>query len=108
MSTHIARLVFRNLFWKEKWQNAHISDARWQVHCSKVLCILSVATFVYYVILPSDMLLVFQGVIKPDIVFFGEMLPSRFHLYESDLPQAGLLIIMGTSLEVGGDVLTLQ
>ena len=64
--------------------------------------------FVYYVILPSNMLLVFQGVVKPDIVFFGEMLPSRFQLCESDLPNASLLIIMGTSLEVGNEVLTLQ
>ena len=70
-----------------------------------MLCISSVATYqpncVYHVVLPSNMLLIFQGVVKPDIVFFGEMLPSRFHLCESDLPQAGLLIIMGTSLEVG-------
>ena len=42
----------------------------------------------------------FQGVIKPDIVFFGEMLPTRFYMFMADMPQADLLIIMGTSLEV--------
>lgn len=42
-----------------------------------------------------------EGVVKPDIVFFGEMLPDRFHtLIERDFPQADLLIIMGSSLVV--------
>ena len=42
-----------------------------------------------------------EGVVKPDIVFFGEMLPDRFHsLIEKDFPQAELLIIMGSSLLV--------
>ncbi|XP_067902869.1 NAD-dependent protein deacetylase sirtuin-3, mitochondrial isoform X5 [Heterodontus francisci] len=41
-----------------------------------------------------------SGVIKPDIVFFGEQLPAKFHLYLIDLPSADLLIILGTSLEV--------
>lgn len=42
-----------------------------------------------------------EGVVKPDIVFFGEMLPDRFHsLIEHDFPQADLLIIMGSSLVV--------
>lgn len=40
------------------------------------------------------------GVIKPDIVFFGEELPQRFFSYLIDFPRADLLIIMGTSLEV--------
>ncbi|XP_043827932.1 NAD-dependent protein deacetylase sirtuin-3, mitochondrial isoform X2 [Dromiciops gliroides] len=40
------------------------------------------------------------GVIKPDIVFFGEQLPQRFFLYMADFPMADLLIIIGTSLEV--------
>ncbi|XP_063800745.1 NAD-dependent protein deacetylase sirtuin-3-like isoform X1 [Pseudophryne corroboree] len=40
------------------------------------------------------------GLIKPDIVFFGEQLPSRFLLHLTDFPQADLLIVMGTSLEV--------
>ena len=38
---------------------------------------------------------------KPDIVFFGEDLPKRFYYYLKDFPQADLLIVMGTSLEVG-------
>ncbi|KRY79493.1 NAD-dependent protein deacetylase sirtuin-3, mitochondrial, partial [Trichinella pseudospiralis] len=41
-----------------------------------------------------------RGVIKPDVVFFGEMLPLRFMKYVHDIPTADLLIVMGTSLEV--------
>lgn len=42
-----------------------------------------------------------EGVVKPDIVFFGEMLPDRFHrLVERDFREADLLIIMGSSLVV--------
>ncbi|XP_060818561.1 NAD-dependent protein deacetylase sirtuin-2 isoform X1 [Bombus pascuorum] len=42
-----------------------------------------------------------EGVVKPDIVFFGEMLPERFHfLIDRDFAQADLLIIMGSSLVV--------
>eukprot|EP00112_Aurelia_sp_Birch-Aquarium-sp1_P008051 Seg1882.3 transcript_id=Seg1882.3/GoldUCD/mRNA.D3Y31 product="NAD-dependent protein deacetylase sirtuin-2" protein_id=Seg1882.3/GoldUCD/D3Y31 len=40
-------------------------------------------------------------VVKPDIVFFGEALPSRFFTSTSlDFPKCGLLIVMGTSLVV--------
>ncbi|XP_057243315.1 NAD-dependent protein deacetylase sirtuin-2 isoform X2 [Malurus melanocephalus] len=42
-----------------------------------------------------------QGLVKPDIVFFGENLPSRFFtLLQSDFEKVDLLIIMGTSLQV--------
>ncbi|KAJ7994545.1 hypothetical protein DPEC_G00250580 [Dallia pectoralis] len=41
-----------------------------------------------------------KGVVKPDIVFFGEELPPHFFSYLKDFPLADLLIIMGTSLEV--------
>ncbi|KAK2853623.1 hypothetical protein Q5P01_006284 [Channa striata] len=41
-----------------------------------------------------------KGVVKPDIVFFGEELPRHFLKYLVDFPLADLLIIMGTSLEV--------
>ncbi|XP_056134237.1 NAD-dependent protein deacetylase sirtuin-3, mitochondrial isoform X3 [Lampris incognitus] len=41
-----------------------------------------------------------KGVVKPDIVFFGEQLPQNFLKYMRDFPLADLLIIMGTSLEV--------
>ncbi|XP_018422721.1 PREDICTED: NAD-dependent protein deacetylase sirtuin-3-like [Nanorana parkeri] len=41
-----------------------------------------------------------DGLIKPDIVFFGEQLPARFFLHLTDFPRADLLIVMGTSLEV--------
>uniref|UniRef100_A0A671WZ64 Sirtuin 3 n=1 Tax=Sparus aurata TaxID=8175 RepID=A0A671WZ64_SPAAU len=40
------------------------------------------------------------GVVKPDIVFFGEELPRHFFKYLTDFPLADLLIVMGTSLEV--------
>lgn len=41
------------------------------------------------------------GLVKPDIVFFGENLPERFfHHTEEDFPQCDLLIVMGTSLQV--------
>ncbi|MFH4975430.1 hypothetical protein AB6A40_002139 [Gnathostoma spinigerum] len=42
-----------------------------------------------------------KGVVKPDIIFFGEKLPERFFRCAiSDFPQCDLLIIMGTSLVV--------
>ena len=42
-----------------------------------------------------------RGNVKPDIVFFGEGLPNRFHkLLKRDLPKADLLLVMGTSLQV--------
>jgi NAD-dependent deacetylase sirtuin 2 len=41
------------------------------------------------------------GLVKPDVVFFGEDLPPRFtECSNSDLPAADLLIVMGTSLGV--------
>lgn len=42
-----------------------------------------------------------DGVIKPDIVFFGEGLPDRFfELLDKDFRECKLLIIIGTSLQV--------
>lgn len=42
-----------------------------------------------------------NGIVKPDIVFFGENLPERFHVLPNrDFKQCDLLIIMGTSLTV--------
>ncbi|KAM5171925.1 NAD-dependent protein deacetylase sirtuin-3-like [Mantella aurantiaca] len=40
------------------------------------------------------------GVVKPDIVFFGEDLPKKFDKFSKDFPEADLLIVMGTSLAV--------
>jgi len=41
------------------------------------------------------------GPVKPDIVFFGEPLSPRFsQLVRHDLPEADLLIVMGTSLKI--------
>jgi len=42
-----------------------------------------------------------NGLVKPDVVFFGEALPKKFALCsQEDMPEADLLIIMGTSLQV--------
>jgi NAD-dependent SIR2 family protein deacetylase len=42
-----------------------------------------------------------HGKVKPDIVFFGESLPDRFHsLLQDDVESADLLFVMGTSLQV--------
>ena len=42
-----------------------------------------------------------EGVVKPDIVFFGEQLPNRFHrLIENDVKEADLVFVMGSSLNV--------
>ena len=41
------------------------------------------------------------GLVKPSIVFFGENLPMRFfERAEADLPEATLLMVLGTSLAV--------
>jgi len=41
------------------------------------------------------------GLVKPDIVFFGENLPARFFEHvKTDFPKCDLLIVMGTSLKV--------
>ncbi|XP_005099479.1 NAD-dependent protein deacetylase sirtuin-2 [Aplysia californica] len=40
------------------------------------------------------------GIVKPDIVFFGEELPKRFYFYLKDMLQTDLVLVMGTSLEV--------
>jgi NAD-dependent deacetylase sirtuin 2 len=42
-----------------------------------------------------------NGLVKPDIVFFGESLPKRFfQCVANDFSSADLLIVMGTSLKV--------
>nr|ODN81378.1 NAD-dependent histone deacetylase SIR2 [Cryptococcus depauperatus CBS 7841] len=41
-----------------------------------------------------------NGLIKPDIVFFGEGLPDRFFELIPDLKRCDLLIVIGTSLKV--------
>ncbi|KIJ64406.1 hypothetical protein HYDPIDRAFT_90223 [Hydnomerulius pinastri MD-312] len=41
-----------------------------------------------------------NGLVKPDIVFFGEALPVQFHTSIRSLRDADLLIVMGTSLTV--------
>ena len=43
----------------------------------------------------------YGGLVKPDIVFFGEKLPERFFTYaNNDFSKCDLLIVMGTSLKV--------
>lgn len=42
-----------------------------------------------------------KGLVKPDIVFFGEALPMKFHKRRlEDFSKCDLLIVMGTSLKV--------
>jgi hypothetical protein len=42
-----------------------------------------------------------NGIIKPDIVFFGESLPRRFHdSIKNDEDEADLVLVMGSSLKV--------
>ncbi|CCM03508.1 uncharacterized protein FIBRA_05642 [Fibroporia radiculosa] len=41
-----------------------------------------------------------EGLVKPDIVFFGEALPQRFHHSVPQLRKADLLFVIGTSLTV--------
>ncbi|KAL3841337.1 hypothetical protein ACJMK2_019498 [Sinanodonta woodiana] len=41
-----------------------------------------------------------MGIVKPDIVFFGEDLPRQFYSYMKDMLQTDLVLVMGTSLEV--------
>ena len=42
-----------------------------------------------------------NGLVKPDIVFFGENLPERFHKsVDKDFKKCDMLIVMGTSLQV--------
>jgi len=46
-----------------------------------------------------------QGVMKPDITFFGENLPTLFmESLNNTLLDADMVIVMGTSLKVGGSV----
>ena len=41
------------------------------------------------------------GLVKPNIVFFGEALPERFFSSSADdMPECDLLIVLGTSLKV--------
>ena len=40
------------------------------------------------------------GLVKPDIVFFGESLPSDFFKYQGEVKKAKLVIVIGTSLTV--------
>merc|ERR1711879_462987 len=43
----------------------------------------------------------YGGLVKPDIVFFGENLPMRlFELAELDFPMCDMLLVLGTSLQV--------
>lgn len=41
------------------------------------------------------------GIVKPEVVFFGEGLPKRFfELWAADVPKAECLLVLGTSLQV--------
>lgn len=76
---------------------------------NKLKCFLCL-TFVKIVIIYSLSVRIFRdeipecekcdGVVKPDIVFFGEALPNKFHRALSDFGECDLLIILGSSLAV--------
>ncbi len=40
------------------------------------------------------------GIVKPNIVFFGESLPTKFHSAPQIVKECDLAIIIGTSLKV--------
>jgi NAD-dependent SIR2 family protein deacetylase len=40
------------------------------------------------------------GIVKPDIVFFGEQLPARFYQLYDNPPESDLILVLGTSLSV--------
>lgn len=41
-----------------------------------------------------------EGLVKPDIVFFGEKLPKDFHLAPKTMGESDLVFVVGTSLAV--------
>ncbi|XP_030646486.1 NAD-dependent protein deacetylase sirtuin-3 [Chanos chanos] len=41
-----------------------------------------------------------EATVKPDVVFFGEDLPQSYFQHTKDFPEADLLMIMGTSLQI--------
>mmetsp|Transcript_14272 Transcript_14272/g.36107 ORF Transcript_14272/g.36107 Transcript_14272/m.36107 type:complete len:1323 (-) Transcript_14272:83-4051(-) len=41
-----------------------------------------------------------EGFVKPDIVFFGERTPEKFHSRPGDFEKCDLLLVLGTSLKV--------
>ena len=46
-----------------------------------------------------------DGVLKPEITFFGEALPDLFFKsMAKDIDKCDLILVMGTSLKVGGSV----
>ena len=49
---------------------------------------------------PSCLRIECDGLVKPDIVFFGEALPEAFHRNRTLPAEADLAIVMGTSLSV--------
>lgn len=62
-------------------------------HCVYI-CILF--NKIYFLVLEAS-----RGVMKPDIVFFGEGLPESFHTaMAKDKDICDLLIVIGTSLKV--------
>ncbi len=49
-----------------------------------------------------------EGLVKPDIVFFGEALPLEFHKKAPFVEQADLVFVMGTSLKVNLKIFNLN
>jgi NAD-dependent SIR2 family protein deacetylase len=80
--------------------NAHGSfDGAHCIDCKQACSIYAVQAAVYDDEVPTCGSC--GGLVKPDITFFGEPLPARFHRRRlNDLAEADLLIVMGTSLLV--------
>ena len=77
--------------------------------CRVIYLLLGVCIAYWYAVNLKMVCFSFQGLVKPDIVFFGEDLPRRFHSLKSrDFSQCDLLLVMGTSLEVGTNQSRLQ
>jgi NAD-dependent deacetylase sirtuin 2 len=74
------------------------SDYSYQSGCGKEYTIEEFKTLVFENKIPKCEC---DGYIKPDIVFFGEQLPPKFHSsIERDFKKCDALIVMGTSLQV--------
>lgn len=84
----------------DKVVNAHGSfDGAHCIDCKQPCSIYAVQAAIYDDQLPACSSC--GGLVKPDITFFGEALPARFHRRRlTDLANADLLIVMGTSLLV--------
>lgn len=87
---------------EERWEGIWILRIKICLHTHWCIQTYTQVMLNYSVHVLLGILCCMQGLVKPDIVFFGEDLPRRFHTLQlPDFAKCDLLIIMGTSLEVG-------